>query len=356
MSIIFSVVEELKLRLERKPSEEAISYFVLELSMLLSSGLSLIKALEILHAQLEEERLKRASLEIKKALEEGKSVAQAFAVAGVFPEFLLEMLKTAERGESLEKVLIIAGEFLKASAEAKAKLLTTLAYPVFVLFSSLLAVILTTKLVVPKVASVLENLGKDLPLITKALLLFSIALGYLLYLLPLLILLYLFKDKLVGRERWDYYLLKIPVIGSISYYTQLSRFARSLWLALSSGIQVRKAISLAVGSVTNAYLRKALEGVEEEVAKGKRLSTALKERGVLPSTFVSLLQTGEASGELERSLELIAQLYQRQVEKKIGFWLRFAEPIAMLVVGGLVALIVLSVVLPLTEISTGVKR
>ncbi|MFN3263647.1 MAG: type II secretion system F family protein, partial [Aquificaceae bacterium] len=88
----------------------------------------------------------------------------------------------------------------------------------------------------------------------------------------------------------------------------------------------------------------------------RSLSASLRDRGVLPETFVNLLSMGERSGELERSLQMLTELYERQAERTISFWLRFAEPIAMLVVGALVAVVVLSVVLPLSEISAGVRR
>ncbi len=339
-----------------KVSDSEIAFALLELSTLLESGLNLIKALEVISSETENAGLREALRRLKESVERGESISGAFSSAGIFPEFLLEMLKTAERGENLEKVLRIAGEYMQRTEDTKNKLLTTLAYPLFVIFSSLLAVLVVVKVVVPKIASVLQGLGKDLPLITKMLVLFANLLGYLLYLLPIFLLLFFLRHRLIKRELWDRFLLRLPVFGRLSLYYNLSRFASTLHMALSSNIPIARAISLSVGSISNAYLRTSLRGIDQEVAKGRSLSSVLREKRVLPETFLNLLAMGERSGELEKSLKMLSELYERQADRVISFWLRFAEPLAMLVVGALVAVVVLSVVLPLSEISAGVRR
>lgn len=340
----------------KKVSSEELSFVLLELSMILESGLGLLKALEVVASETEGKSLKEALLRIKESIEKGASIYRAFSQAGVFPEFFLEMLKTAERGENLQQVLYIAGQYLQKTAEARAKLLTALAYPLFVIFSSLLAVLVVVRVVVPKIASVLQGLGKEPPLITKALVLFAEGLSYGLYLLPILVLLYVFRHRLVKREVWDFYMLRLPLFGRLSLYYNLSRFAGTMRMALSSGIPITRAISLSIGSLSNSYLRSSLSGVVVEVSKGRSISSALRERKVLPETFLNLLSMGERSGELEKSLQMLEELYERQADRSIAFWLRFAEPVAMLVVGALVAVVVLSVVLPLSEISAGVRK
>ncbi len=333
-----------------------LSLTLLELSMLMASGLSLINALQLVRDQISNKKIKKALDKIVQEIERGKSIYGAFSKVGIFPEFFPEMLRTAEHGENLQYVLEIAGQYLQKTAEARKKLLTTFAYPLFVISASLLAVLVVVKVVVPKIASVLQGLGKDLPIITKMLVLFATLLGYLLYLLPLFVLLFFLRYKFIKRELWDSFLLKLPVFGRLSLYYNLSRFASTLHMALSSNIPIARAISLSVGSISNAYLRTSLKGIDQEVAKGRSLSSVLRERRVLPETFVNLLAMGERSGEMEKSLKMLSELYERQGDRVISFWLRFAEPLAMLVVGALVAVVVLSVVLPLSEISAGVRR
>ncbi len=342
--------------LQRKPSDEALSFVLVQLSLLLSSGLSLTKALHTLHEQMEERRLSQALLSVKESIEKGEPIHQAFENADIFPEFLIEMLKTAERGENLEKVFSIAGEFLQRMSEIKSRIISNMAYPSFVIVLSLLSVLFVVKFVVPKIASVLASLGKDLPLITKALLILSKALGYFLYALPLFVVLFLLKGKLLTRDKMDEMYLKVPIFGRVSYYFNLSRFAGTLSMSFLSGIPLIKSIALSRGSITNAYLRSKLMGVEEDVAKGGKLSSALKKTGIFPQLFLNLLQTGEESGELEKMLSLLHQVYEKQAMRVISFWVRFAEPLAILFIGLIVAFVVFSVVLPITEISSGIRK
>ncbi|MFN7065809.1 MAG: type II secretion system F family protein [Aquificaceae bacterium] len=345
-----------RLNIRQRASYYELSFVLLELSLLLEAGLSLIKALEVVASQTPKREIKEALLQIKELVERGESLYRSFSKTGIFPEFFLEMLKVAQRGENLQQILQIAGEYLRSVAETRSRVLTAIAYPSFVIVASLLAVLLVVKMVVPKISSVLQGLGKDLPLITKILLIFSQGLSYLLYLLLLLVVLYMLKDRIIGRERWDRFLLGVPLFGDVSLQYNLSRFAGSLLMALSSGLPITRAISLSLGSISNSFLRTSLSGIELEVSKGKSLSSALRERAVLPETFINLLAIGERSGELEKSLRMLRDMYERQVQNTIAFWLRFVEPIAMLLVGLLVAFIVLSVVLPLSEISAGKVR
>jgi len=341
---------------KKKPSQEDLAFVLTQLSLLLSSGLNLLKALETASQQIEDKRIKQALLSVKEAIEKGEPIHTAFEKGEIFPEFILEMLKTAERGENLEKVLDIGGEFLRRMAEVRAKVFSSLTYPAFVIVFSFLSVLLVVKFVIPKVASVLSGLGKELPLITKILLFFSNLLGYAFYLLPLALVLLLLRRRLISKESLDRYFLKIPIFGKVSFYFQLSRFAGSLRMALFSGIPMVRALSLSIGSITNEYIRKKLEDLPEQVAKGRSLSEVLRSKEVFPPLFVSLLAVGEKSGELERSLSLLEKVYDQQAMRVINLWLRLAEPIAMLVIGILVAFVVLSVILPISEISGGVRR
>jgi len=113
------------------------------------------------------------------------------------------------------------------------------------------------------------------------------------------------RRRLISKENLDRYFLKIPIFGKVSFYFQLSRFAGSLRMALFSGIPMVRAFSLSIGSITNEYIRKKLEDLPEQVAKGRSLSEVLRSKEVFPPLFVSLLAVGEKSGELERYLSLL---------------------------------------------------
>ncbi|WP_340690554.1 type II secretion system F family protein [Hydrogenobacter thermophilus] len=342
--------------IKRKPSDEDLSFALLQLSLLLSSGLNLTKALEMLAHQVEDKKISSAIASIKEAIERGEPLHLAFKRVEIFPEFLVEMLKTAERGENLEEIFAIAGNFLQRISDIRSRIFSSLTYPAFVIVLSILSVLVVVKFVVPKIATVLASFGKDLPLVTKVLLFISKMIGYLFYLLPAFVVLMVFGKRFVRKEKLHEISLKIPVFGKVFYYFNLSRFAGSLRMSIASGIPLTKALSLSRGSITNSYMRNSLNNIEEELAKGKSLSEVLTRTDLFPPLFVNLISTGEKSGELERMLSLIEELYDREAMRTISFWIRFAEPLSMLIIGIIVAFVVFSVILPITELSAGIKK
>lgn len=339
-----------------KPSDEEISYLLIQLSIMLSSGLTLTQALENLSSQTDNKKTAQALLSIKEDIEKGVSIPKAFRNSMIFPDFLIEMLKVAERGENLEKIFKISSDFLSRSSDLKNRILTSLTYPIFVIVLSLLSVLLIVNLIIPKITQVLMGLGKSLPPITKFLLMVSRVLGYLIYLLPVITLFLFFRNKIFKKESLSQFYLKIPVLGKVSFFFNLSRFSRMLCMCLNSGIPIVKSINLSIGSISNAFLREKLKFMSNEVLKGKSLKNVFSETGVFPEIYLNLIQIGEKSGEIEKVLGLLSEIYDRQAVRIINLWLRLIEPLSILIIGLIVAFIVISVILPLTEISTGIKK
>ena len=340
----------------RGPSEEDLSFVLLQLALLLESGIPLSRALELLATQSEDERISSALLEIKSGIERGESLSSAFRKSGIFPDFLPEMLSAAETGENLERIFEIAGKHLETVAEMKSKILNAVTYPSIVIGFSIFALFVAIKFVVPRIARVLEGFGKELPLVTKGIVLFSEVLTYLLYLSPILVLIFLYRERIFGRERIDRFLLKLPVVGRIGYYFNISRFAYTLYMTLASAVPITTAYSIAVRSISNSYMRKILEELSQEVERGRELSWTLRRSGLFPQLFISLVETGESSGELERMLDLGAQIYRKEAVRLINFWIRMVEPLSILVIGAIVGIIVVSVLLPLSEVTSGIGR
>ncbi|WP_461828769.1 type II secretion system F family protein [Aquifex sp.] len=345
---------ELTLKLfQKKIPEEEIAFSLIQLSTLLSSGIPLTRALELLARQTENEELSSAFIRIKKGIEKGESLQEAFSKAGVFPEFLPEMLSAVQRGENLEYIFQVAGEYLYKVSEFKSKVLSSVTYPAVIITFSFISLFIAVKFVVPKIAGVLEGFGKELPLVTKLIILFANLLSYLLFALPVLLILFKLRSRFVSKEKLHYYLLKLPVLGKLNLYFNLSRFARVLSMLLKAAVPLDHALELSVKSISNHYLREKLEEIIPEVKRGKSLSSLLKKIPEIPEMFKNLVETGESSGELERMLGMLSELYEKQAERTINFWLRMVEPAAILLIGIIVGIIVVSVILPLTEITTG---
>jgi len=340
----------------RGVSEEEVAFSLIQLSTLLSAGMPLIKALELVSKQVESRELSEALEKIKEKVEKGESLADAFREARIFPEFLPEMLVAVQRGENLEYIFQITGEYLRKVSEFKGRVLSSITYPMVVISFSFISLFIAVKIVVPKIASVLTEFGKELPLITRLVLLFSDILTIALALLPLLFILFLLREKIMSKKTIDYMLLRVPLIGKISFYFNLARFSRVLSMLLRASVPINQALELAVRSISNLYIRTKLEEVIPEVEKGKRIGGVMRRTGVFPELFLNLVETGESSGELEKMLELASDIYEKYAERSINFWLRLIEPISILLIGVIVGIIVVSVLLPLMDITTGIGR
>ena len=340
----------------RGPSEEELSFVLLQLSVLIEAGISLARALELVASQTEDERVASALLEIKGSVERGEPLSSAFRRSGLFPEFLSEMLTAAETGENLERIFAIAGKHLETVADMKSRIVGAITYPSVVIGFSIFALFVAIKFVVPKIAKVLEGFGRELPLVTKVVILLSDMLTYALYLSPLIAFAFFYREKLVGRERIDKLLLKIPVVGKVGFYFNISRFAYTLYMTLLSAVPITNAFRIATGSVSNTYIKDKLEALSEEIERGRSVSWVLRRTGIFPPLFVNLVETGENSGELERMLKLASDIYKKEALRLINLWVRMIEPVSILVIGVIVGVIVVSVLLPLTEITSGIRR
>jgi type IV pilus assembly protein PilC len=337
----------------RKPSTDEIAFSLMQIYTLLKNGLPLTKVLELVSSQVENQLLSSVLLKIKSDVESGKNLSEAFKESKVFPDFLPVMLQSASTGENLEFVFRISADFMFKISQIKSKIISSLIYPSVIISFSVISVFVAVEFVVPKIVAVLENFGKEPPLITKMMLYFSKVLKILFYLSPLIVLLFIFKNKLIKKIHYDKLLLSIPVLGKIILYFNLSRFSKILSMTLSTNTPIQQSINMAINSVSNEYLKESLKDVPDRVGKGESVTKALKDVKILPPLFINLLETGETSGELQSMLNTISQVYDDLTEKIINRWVSLIEPLMMLFIGVIVAVIVVSVIIPITDISAG---
>ena len=338
---------------KEKPSDEDLAFILLQVNTYLKSGFQLTKALDVVSLQTENKNLSAGLSRIKASIENGKSVSQAFKESKLFPEFFSFMLESAQTGENLEMIFKITSDYLLSISSIKSKVISALIYPAVILIFSIISVLVATNFVIPKIISVLQSFGKEPPLITKAMLIFAKIFSALIFLTPMLVIVFVFRDKFIKKEVFDKYLLKIPIAGKLILYFNLSRFAKVLNLSIKSNTHIQKALTYAINSISNSYLREQLKPLIEDVGKGSNISKSIKKIKELPALFIALLETGESSGELEKMLDTIASVYDSLIERIIDRWIRLIEPILMLIIGAVIGIIIVSVILPIMDISTG---
>lgn len=325
-----------------------------ELSVLLKSGLPLPKVLELLSRQKAEASPK--ILEVKRSIEDGEDLVRAFHKSKLFPEFVCEMLIAAQTGESLEKIFSKASDLLARIEEFRARVAGALIYPALVIGFSFLSVIVVLEFIVPKLRKILLSFGKDLPFLTKVLLWGAKFLWWFLLLgIPIFLVLGAWWIKKKGWYDIHRVILKIPVVGTIWLYFDLSRWCYTTALLLESGVVLPRAVATGSNSCQNLYVKESLGEIIKFLEEGQSLNRHLRRYGFIPDFLSELVAIGEETGTLPEMLHNASDLMIKEADYLIERTLKWIEPLTILFIGAVVAYIVISVILPIMEISSSVR-
>ena len=330
-------------------------YFLLnQLSVLLKGGVPLTKALELLALQKRE--VSEKLIEIKLAIEQGASISDAFKRVNLFPEFVCEMLAAAQTGTGLEEILRRSSEWLQKMEEFKTKIINALIYPSIVITLSIIAVIIVLEFIVPKLRKILLSFGQDLPFVSKVLIWFANVIWWLIILgVPLGLLSYAYLKKRQKNYLIYEKLLKLPVIGKIWKTFELTKWCYTLSLLLDTGVVLPKAVEISTNTCQNGFIKSTLKKLVPMLYEGKPLSKVLKTVEFVPEFLVEVCMVGEETGRLEEMLYYASDFFSKDIEEEVTFMLRWIEPLAILILGSIIAYIIVSVILPIMKISTVIK-
>jgi len=332
-----------------------LTVFSRQFATMINSGLSLVRALNILAEQSENPELARIIGEIRAAVEEGRALSVAMAEHEVFPKLYIAMVRAGETAGMLDLVLNRVANTLESDLKLRRKIKSAMTYPAVVL---ILAILLTTIMlifIVPTFVGMFESLGGELPLPTKVLLgLSAIVRGFwwLLLLMPM---------ALVRLARWgrkqpkirfqmDRFKLKVPVFGNLFHKVALSRFARNLGSLLKAGVPILSALEITADTVSNGVIGNAVNDVKASVKEGESVATPLSSHAVFPPMVVQMIAVGEETGAMDAMLEKISDFYDNEVEALAESLTAMLEPLMIAVLGGLVGAMVVSLYLPMFKI------
>lgn len=338
-----------------KPAELAM--VTKQLSTLIGAGLPLAQALEILIDQLEDSKFETVFRDVKERITQGQPLADAMAVhKRAFPPLYTNMIRAGEASGNLDLVLKRLSEFVRKSHLMQSKIISAFTYPMIMMFVGTAVVIFLLTFVVPKIALILKESHKVLPLPTKILLAIS---GFIQSFWPLLLLLgfltivgFRFAIGLPrGRYLWDSFILQIPLLGSLLKKHILSRFALTFSTLLKSGLPALEALEVVTPVVGNKVIEEVLISTREKVLGGADLSTPLQEAKIFPPLVGGMIGVGEHSGNLEEMLDRIAEHYQEEIDISTQRLLSMLEPLLIILMAIVVGFIVLSIILPILSLS-----
>lgn len=338
-----------------KPGE--LSVTTRQLSILLGAGVTLVSSLEALISQATNPILKKIMAQVKESVNEGNSLAFSLSQhSKVFSQVYINMVRAGEASGSLDLVLDRLAEFSEHQQALRGRFKAALAYPLFMFFFGTLILFLLITFIVPNITNVFSEFQQTLPLPTIVLLSVSGFLKSFWWIVVLvvgggLILLKQLKKTKRGNYIWDEIKIKVPIIGSINRRIAIARFGRTLGSLLQSGVPLLSALQIVRNIVNNDLIADDIDKAMDEIEAGKSLAAPLSQSPWFPPIATQMITVGEQSGELEKMLNKIADIYEREVESHIMALTSMLEPTMILVMALVVGFIVISILLPIFEMS-----
>jgi general secretion pathway protein F len=331
--------------------------FTQELSALVSAGLPLDRSLNILGTITENEILRETIKDVLMRLEGGNSLSEALGNhPRIFPRLYINMVKAGESGGFLETILSRLAQYLQSSKEIRDHLVSVMIYPLILTIVSGISVIILVTFVIPRFARIFSDMGQAIPLPTQILLAISQTVrGYWWALLGVIVLAYLgLKMYLKDEERrlkWDQFKLRWVAVGDLIKKVEVARFARTLGTLLQSGVSILPALSLVREISQNRAISRSIYYVHDRLREGKGMSRSLEETKIFPALAVHMISVGEETGRLDEMLLKTAETYEVTVQNAVKRFVSLLEPLIILVMGGVVGFIVISMLLAIFSIN-----
>jgi general secretion pathway protein F len=334
-----------------------VGEFTQQLSTLLVAGLPLDRSLQVMLELSENERVKRTVAEIRDRVREGGSLSDALEEQhGAFNRLFVNMVRAGEVGGTLDVTLLRLTDYLERSRDLKDSVVSALIYPVLLLVLAAGSLILLLVYVIPQFTPIFEELGGDLPFITKVVL----GVGSILQnfwwaiILVTVFIVVQFRRMLADADKrfaWDTRVLAMKWVGDLVGKIEIARLSRTLGTLLTNGVPLLAALSIARNVLSNTVLRKAVGDAAREVKTGGSLAHNLTKDGRFPRLAIQMIAVGEETGQLDTMLLKVSDTYDIEVRNTIDRLLSIFTPVVTLLLAVLIGTIVLSVLVAILSIN-----
>jgi len=343
--------------LQRGISSTDLALITRQLATLVRAALPLEECLRAVAQQTDRARLKSMLHAVRSRVMEGHTLATGLAdFRHVFPELYRTTVEAGEQSGHLERVLERLADYTEGRQQMRQKIQLAVFYPAMLTIVAILVVGGLMTYVVPQVVQVFENIGQELPALTRGLIAVSDFLRaeglLILFLLVLAVIAVIYLLRNPGnRRRFHLVLLRIPLAGRLERGLNTGRFARTFSILTASGVPVLESMRISAQVMSNIPMRNAVDEAAARVREGSSIAAALEKSGYFPPMTVHLIASGEASGKLEEMLERAAINQEREIETMIAAVLGLFEPLLILFMGGVVLTIVLAILLPIFDLN-----
>jgi general secretion pathway protein F len=341
----------------RRISSTDLALITRQMATLMRSGLPIDEALTTVSRQTEKARLKSMMAAVRSRVMEGHPLAVALGdFPHVFSELFRSTVAAGEQSGHLDVVLERLADYTESRQQLSQKMMLALIYPALLTLVAIAVVVLLLAYVVPQVVQVFDNIGQELPLLTRGLIASSEFLqAYGVALLGLLVVAVVAFVYLLRITTFRYgvhrLLLRMPLISRLVRGLDTARFARTFSILVASGVPVLDGMRISAQVMSNLPMREAVEAAAKRVREGSGIHLALESCGYFPPMTVHLIASGEASGKLEEMLERAAIGQEREMETLISGLMGLFEPLLIVSMGGIVLVIVLAILLPIFDLN-----
>src|SRR5687767_5548237 len=342
------------------PSREFL-VFNQELATLLKAGMPLVQSLDILRQRITHPTFKVVLDDIYDRVRAGSALSEAFeAHPGLFPGVYTASLLAGEKSGNLEQVLRRYVSYVKVVSGVRRKTISALVYPAILVVLSLIVVTVIVVKVVPEFGNFYNQFGKDLPLSTRFIVgLSTFVTTYFLFIVSGLVALtaaVLWWVRQPGqRRRLHRLILKMPMLGGIAQKFSTSQGARTLATLLGGGIPLVNALEVTSRSLSNQHMAAELVKAAQQVREGRSLAATLQESGSFPDVAIKMVEVGESTGALQEMLNSLADFYDEEIDTNLGRFVTVIEPALLVIMGIVIAALLLSLYLPLFNLSSALS-
>jgi type IV pilus assembly protein PilC len=353
---------ELKVDFLNRVSAKDLAVASRQLATMVTSGMSILRALAVLESQTQSKKLRETVGLVRRDVEGGALLSDALERhPKVFGPLYVSMVRAGELGGVLEDCLLRTADQLEKDAALRRQVRAAMIYPAVVISFAFIVLIALVTFLIPVFVNVFKTFPGKLPALTQVMVDFSHLLthqGYILFAAIALIVsafLY-FKRSRWGRPRWDALRLRTPMkIGQIVQKVAIARWSRTLSSLTGAGVPIMQAIEITGQTAGNAVIERSMTNVIDSIKSGGTISAPLRKAKVFPPMVSQMVSVGEETGALDAMLTKVADFYDDEVSAAIKALTSILEPVMIIVVGGIVGTIVISMYMPLFSIYNNIK-
>lgn len=338
-----------------KVKSKDLQIFTRQFATLINAGIPILDALKILSQGATDRIIKEALIQVSASIESGKRLSESMAMhPRVFDSLYCNMVKAGEEAGILDVILLRLSVYAEKNEKIKGQVKGALVMPAFIFSAAIVVVVGIIVFIIPKFEEIYKSSGKELPGLTQMVVNLSLVFREQWYLIAggaflLFYGIFYYLNTEEGKKNFDKAIISAPILGDVVQKVSVARMSRTMSTLLSSGINMLEVIDIASNTAGNYVIETALKNCKESVTVGKPFNVPLSRQKEIPQMVSQMVAIGEQSGSLDSMLAKVADFYEEEVENSIRAMTSLIEPIMMVGLGGLIAVILIAMYLPVFQ-------